>query len=320
MRALMLALAFWHAHACASYPEYRVPPELNVDVRRVTILSEGAPLVGHVLQAAERLGRRLPTVVICQGTGGLQHYHLHPALTLAKAGFTVITFDYRGWGRSRGRLIPADRAAPPRQDGAPGSVEAIEVRETVDPLEQARDVMAVMAWAMADPAVDAERIGLWGTSLGASIVLYVAAHEPRVRALVAQVGAYDLRRSDAAVAKFSADATARARGELPYPPPVPRVPGQLHGLMVREHYQVFRPYEDLARMLARPSQPAVLIIDAEHEKLFDIRQHGKRLYERLAGTKERVVLPGIEHYGIYIGEALREASRLAAEWFNRHLR
>lgn len=314
----LTALLLSEDPAMASYREFAVPNDLTA--RRATLLSEGTPLVAHVLQPKTMAGTKLPTVILCQGTGGLQHYHLPQAIAFARAGFTAITFDYRGWGESRGRLIPADPKAAPRHDGAPHRAEVIEVRETVDPYEQSADAMAVVAWAVAEPEVDAARMGIWGTSLGASIAMYAAINEPRLRAVVAQVGAYELRRGWNDSEPIRQNATRRAHGELPYPPPQQRVPGQLHGHMVREKYQYFSVLDDAARLNARTRQPAILIIDAANEDLFDIRTQGQRLFERLKDPKERVILPDIKHYDIYRGEPLEQAKRLAAEWYARHLK
>jgi len=41
-------------------------------------------------------------------------------------------------------------------------------------------------------APDADRLGVWGTSFGGGTVLHVAAYDPRVKAVVSQVGAMDL--------------------------------------------------------------------------------------------------------------------------------
>jgi alpha-beta hydrolase superfamily lysophospholipase len=298
-RTALVGLALLPAlPARASYPEYRLPDDLVA--RRVTFYSEGTPLVGHFVQARAQAGQRLPTIILCQGTGGLQYYHLAQAITFARAGYTVMTFDYRGWGQSRGRLVPAG-----------------EVRETVDPLEQSIDGLAAIAFAAGEPEVDIDRLGLWGTSLGGGIVAYVMVMDWRVKAVVAQVGAYDLRRAGAGLAETRAIATRRAHGDLPYPAPQPRVPGQLHGHMVREHYQIFAPIEDLGH---RPNLPAVLVIDAANDELIDIRQQGQRFFERLGGPKERVVLPGIRHYDIYRGEPLEQARKLALDWYNARLK
>jgi dienelactone hydrolase len=306
------------APALASYRDYRLPDDLVA--RRATILSEGTPMIAHVVQAKAQKGARLPTVILCQGTGGLQHYHLPQAIAFARAGFTAITFDYRGWGESRGRLIPAETNAAPRLDLNAYSARVVEVRDTVDPYEQSFDVMAVVAWAMAEPEVEPAKLGLWGTSMGASIALYVTIHEPRIRATVAQAGAYELRRGWADAEPSRQAATRRAHGELPYPPPQARVPGQLHGHLLREKYQFFSPMEDAARLAKRPSQPAILIIDAANEDLFDIRQQGQKLFEMLGSPKERVIIPGIKHYDIYRGEPLEQAKKLAVDWFERQLK
>jgi fermentation-respiration switch protein FrsA (DUF1100 family) len=53
--------------------------------------------------------------------------------------------------------------------------------------------------------------------------------------------------------------------------------------------------------------------------LFDNRQHPQLAYERAPEPKKYVVIPGIAHYGIY-GESRDEATRLAIEWFNQHLK
>lgn len=318
MRRLMLLVVLLPAVAHASYAEYRLP--WGVSAKRVTVLSEGTPLAAHVVQARSHTGKPLPTVILCQGTGGLQHYHLHQAEAFAKAGYTVITFDYRGWGESRGRLIPAEAKTSGRDDARSHKLEVIEVRETVDPVEQVTDIAAVVAWAMAEPAVDTSRLGLWGTSLGASLALSAAINEPRIRAVVAQVGPYELRRGGTVLEELRRDATRRARGELPYPAPKPRERGKLHGHRIMERYQVFSPYEDMSRLAGRAPQPAVLIIDAEKEELFDIRAHGERVFDRLTGPKSRVVVPGISHYDVYRGEALQRVTDLALEWYDKHLK
>jgi uncharacterized protein len=318
MKKLLCLMLLLPALAGASYPEYKVP--FGISVRRATVMSEGVPLVAHVLQAQEQAGKRLPTIILCQGTGGLQHYHLAPAIAFAGAGFTVITFDYRGWGESGGRLVAADPGLRTRKDGKPFRAEVMEVRETVDPQEQALDAATVIAWAVRAPEVDASRIGLWGTSLGGGIAFYTMLNDPRIKAVVAQVAAFETRRSGGdALEQLRTDATRRAHGEVPYAGPQPRVAGRMHGQRITEKYQAWSPAEDMSRLAARPVQPAVLIIDAEKEELMDLRYQGQRVFERLKEPKARVVIPAIGHYGVY-REALQQATKLALDWYERHLK
>lgn len=104
-----------------------------------------------------------PGVVLVHGLGAtremmLPRYEQH----FAAAGIATLSFDYRHTGASEGQ---------PRQRFSLRSQRA--------------DVVAALRHLAARPDVDARRLGLWGTSLGALNVVRVAArHE--VRAAVVQ--------------------------------------------------------------------------------------------------------------------------------------
>lgn len=82
----------------------------------------------------------------------------------AREGIASIAFDYRGFGASLGT---------PRQ--------------VLDLGMQREDYRAALRWARAQPELDADRLGLWGTSFSGGHVLSVAADEPDLAAVVAQV-------------------------------------------------------------------------------------------------------------------------------------
>ena len=241
------------------------------------------------------------------------------AMDFAQAGYLVIAFDYRGWGGSNSRVIQTAPAAT-KKDGLDRrfSGEMMELREMVDPLDQAMDIQNVIHWAMGEPLVDNSRLGLWGTSFSGGLIVYVAARDPRVRALVSQVGYMGQPVASApagVLEKNYRDATRRARGELGYPPPGVREIGNLTGAPILEKFLLYAPVDDVAR--ARNC--AMLFIAAEREELFDNRQHPQLAYERAAEPKKYVVIPNIAHYGIY-GEAREQATKLAIDWFDQHLK
>jgi uncharacterized protein len=94
-----------------------------------------------------------PAVVLVHGLGAtremmLPQYEQH----FAAAGIATLAFDYRYTGASEGH---------PRQHFSMASQEC--------------DVEAALAFAASHPEIDAQRIGLWGTSLGAMHVIRVAA-------------------------------------------------------------------------------------------------------------------------------------------------
>ncbi len=135
----------------------------------------------------------MPTIIIPgHGWGGVAAALRPDAVAFARAGYLVITFDYRGWGKSDSRLILSGVLQHHKADGKTVA-EVKEVREVVDPIDQTADIMSAIHWAVGDKQCDPERIGLWGSSYSGGHVVYVAARDPRVKASVSQVGAMDSR-------------------------------------------------------------------------------------------------------------------------------
>ncbi len=106
------------------------------------------------------------------------------------------------------------------------------MREVVDPMDQATDWFNAIAWLQAEPQFDPERLGLWGSSFSGGLVVYVAEHDARVKAIHSQVGAMDGRAmiaNEAERRKTYEEATRMARGEIGYPEPGVKAIGNLRG-------------------------------------------------------------------------------------------
>lgn len=105
-----------------------------------------------------------PAVVLVHGLGAthdmmLAQYEQH----FAAAGIATLAFDYRYTGAS---------------DGEP--------RQHISTRAQCQDVAAALANLARQAAVDAARIGLWGTSLGGMNVIRVAAERDDIAVVVVQ--------------------------------------------------------------------------------------------------------------------------------------
>jgi dienelactone hydrolase len=295
----------------------------TIDFRTANIMSEGVRLHAELLSLKTLAGKQLPTVIMAHGWGGTAANFRRDALDLAAAGYFVIVFDYRGWGESDSRVILTG-PAPAKKEGLKFTAEVLEVREVVDPLENVIDWFNVIHWAMAEPMVDKNRIGLRGSSYSGGHVLYVAARDPRVKAIVSQVGSLDSRPKAVAIAGGVSDqvklayeeATKRARGEIGYPAPRARVIGNLQGGPVRDKLLLYAPVEDAATL----KNCAALFIVAEKEELFDNKDHAKLAYDRIPGANKKYIsVPGITHYGIYT-TARDQAIKAAIEWFDQYLK
>jgi dienelactone hydrolase len=287
-------------------------PPADVAFRTASIISEGTRMSAEVF-SPKNADHKLPTIVMSHGWGGTAD-HLRPdGVAFARAGFLVVTFDYRGWGTSDARLVATSK--PSNKDGKLVA-EVAEVRGVVDPIDQTTDILNALHWVQSEELCDPSRIGIWGSSFSGGHVVYVAARDPRVKAFVSQVGSMDARWAiqspDLRKLTFS-QGTARTRGQIGYPQPFARF-GGMTGQPVWEKLMRYAPIEDIDRC----ENCAKLFIIAENEELFDNKDHAIAAYNQATGVKKLVTVEGIKHYGIYT-EKRQEAQQLAIDWFREHL-
>jgi dienelactone hydrolase len=292
-------------------------PPADVAFRTVSIVSEGVRLHAEVFAPAAGGPGPWPTVIQANGWGGVAAMFRSDSIDLVRAGYQVINFDYRGWGLSDGRLVLAGAA----EAGPGGRLNAPvrELREYVDPVEQVVDWQNVVHWAAGEPSVDKARIGLRGTSYSGGHIVVVAARDPRIRAIVSQVGGLEsgwtMTPGPMREATYS-EATRRARGELGYPEPRARVIGNLAGAPIRDKVAMHAPLDEAPKLRAC----AALFIVAEHEELFRNEANAQRAFELVPDARKAYVsIPGIRHYGIY-REARQQAIEHAIRWFDLHLK
>jgi uncharacterized protein len=131
---------------------------------RVSFDSGGVELVGYLYHAAGNADGDAPCVVMGHGFSGTQDRLFANAERFAGACFAVLTFDYRNFGESGG-----------------------QPRQLVSISGQLEDWRAAIRCARGLEGVDPERIALWGSSLGGGHVVCVAAEDPRIAAVVAQI-------------------------------------------------------------------------------------------------------------------------------------
>ena len=288
------------------------PPE-DLAFRKNNIISEGVRLGAEVFSLKVNAGKKLPAIIMCHGWGGTARALRSDAVVFARAGYLVVTFDYRGWGASDGRVI---RSSEKNEDGSGPKVK--EIREVVDPIEQTTDLLNAIHWVQAEEQCDRGRIGLWGSSFSGGHVVYAAARDPRVKATVSQVPAFDGRWAIGSSRMRKATytgATQRARGKAGYPEPGSPSIGKLKGAPILEKIGRYAPVEDAARLKGC----AALFILAENEELFDNKEHGILAHSRAPEPRKLVIVPEIKHYGIY-REAKKQAQKLAIEWYDEHLK
>src|SRR6266536_1273997 len=82
--------------------QFTPPPDL--DYRKADIYSEGTRMSAEVFSPKAVAGKKLPTILMAHGWGGVKASLRPDAVLFAKSGYLVVTFDYRGWGESDSRV------------------------------------------------------------------------------------------------------------------------------------------------------------------------------------------------------------------------
>ncbi len=160
---LAYRVARWYAYAP---PERPLPPatplDYGVPYQEVTLVTQD----GLRLAAWYTPPQGLPLVwLLAHGYGAHRLPRVH-ADAVRLTGMGALSWDFRGHGASQGRL---------RTFG----------------LYEARDVLAAAAFARQQPGV--ERVVAWGTSMGGAAVLWAAAQDPSIHAVVADSPYADLQ-------------------------------------------------------------------------------------------------------------------------------
>ncbi len=300
------------------------PVPENVTVTSVDIWSEGTRVAGDLYRPTG-IGQSdtLPTIVMSHGWGGTKAGLRRYAASFASSGYIVLAFDYRGWGASDSKLVVKGEM-PEADENGEATVRVQVIREVIDPFDQILDIRRAFDFIEGEPNVDTERLGYWGSSYSGGHAVWVAANEPRAKVAVGQVAAADSL--DLAQTSWGDENIAerarrqsiqRARGEIdPVPQGTDKAPN-LRGWAILDKVVDYRPVEDAGRITI-----PLLIIDAENEELFDRHQAGELAIQRARSNGAPAsyhVVPGITHYQIY-NESAEEATQLALDWFDEHLK
>jgi fermentation-respiration switch protein FrsA (DUF1100 family) len=266
-----------------------------------------------------------PAITMAHGYAGVKEHGLERfARAFAEAGFVVLLHDHRNFGAS---------------DGAE--------RGDVDPWRQIADWRRAISFLETRPKVDANRIGLWGTSYAGGHAIVLGATDRRLRAVVSQVPTISgfeqgLRRIPpdalpALEAAFSDDERGQLRGEPLRRQLIvsdnPAVPASYRSKDAVEFYLQSLPagaWENsvtirstrAARMyepgiwVPRVSPTPLLMVVALADTI-TVTDVALAAYERALEPKKLVTIPG-GHFDPYLSQ-FPTSSTAAIDWFRTHL-
>ena len=266
-----------------------------------------------------------PAITMAHGFAGVKEHGLERfARAFADAGFVVLVHDHRGFGAS---------------DGSP--------RFDIDPWVQIADWRRAISFLESHPSVDADRIGLWGTSCAGGHAIVLGATDRRVRAVVAQVPTISgyqqsLRRVapdqvSVLEAAFADDERQRFHGAPPatqavvsadpampaayrsadavafYSQPVPE--GVWENAVTLRSSRAARMYEP-GTWVSRVSPTPLLMIVGLHDTI-TLTDTALSAYEQALQPKKLVTIEG-GHFDPYLTR-FADASGAAIAWFTEHL-
>ncbi|MDX1587607.1 MAG: alpha/beta fold hydrolase [Oleiphilaceae bacterium] len=145
------------------------PEDLTCDSERTGFYSRGTWCAATLHRPVSDRRESMPAILMVHGWGGVQD-----SLTVSfyeeftRAGYVVMTFDYRGWGDSAG--LP---------------------RQIISARQRLWDAEAALAFLKSRPGVDPDRIVVWGSSFGGGHAVDLAADHPELAGVIAQVPMLD---------------------------------------------------------------------------------------------------------------------------------
>jgi uncharacterized protein len=288
----------------------------------IEFYSEGVKLDGDLFLPDDlKEGETRAGVVLCHGYTGVKDLYLPDnAAVLNEAGYVVLTFDYKGWGKSEG------------------------ARSRLAPFSRMADVLAAVTFLGIQGEVDKSQIGIYGTSYGCATVVYAAAIDERVKCTVGVIGMghgrrwmRSVRRPDEWVdllersdkdrenAVLTGESEMVAREEVLLPDRQsaalaaaaragnPNAVGKIPLEFIEETLQ-FHPEWVVDKISPRP----LLLIAAGDDRLVP-PEDCQSLFDKALEPKKLVTVPGYGHYEMYVKPAFDVVMDETMAWFDEYM-
>ena len=299
----------------------------GVTTRQVTFFVDGGtPLYGKLfLPKGFTTVGRTPAVVVGHGINALSIGIEKYAARFAERGLVAMAIDYQSYGFSGSgsddlRLLEPDTSTDALHV-TERRVRLLYKRTNLNNVHEVADFRAAVSYLQGEPGVDPDRIGIWGSSNGGSVVIAVAGADARVKAVVSHVATprpgprrpvgIAANRLDDAIARVRTGQGAEVDGGFSFRSKVDQ--------WYTTRNQDVQPGAVLDQI---PTTTAVLFLPAERDELTrgadGAVEAAKFLNER--GVKSQtIVLPYLTHFQAYSYTGFEVGSTLAADWFVKHL-
>ncbi len=227
----------------------------DTPIQKVSLkTSDGLTLTGWHIPSHNRA-----TIILQHGWHANSSSMRKAALILAKHGYGVLMFDFRGQGQSEGDIV------------------TLGLNETKD-----SDAAVQFALQLAD--TDKDKIGLLGNSMGAATGILATAHNPTIQALAVE-GAFAELRDEIAVG---------IQVQTPLPPrPLDAIFIWFAERQTGLSLSAIAPIDHIAAISPRP---VLIMHGAADRRVFPESAH--RLFDVAGDPKQLWIAPGATHIAI----------------------
>lgn len=276
--AVSFVLVYVNTHP-PRYPLHIPPSEFGAEYEDVYFDTEdGIRLSGWLVKPAGQHFKN-PSVIICHGLGANKSDFTQLAAYLAGRGYIVLLFDFRAHGGSKG------------------------FRSSLGYHEQ-KDVAAAYKFLVSRKDVDAERIGIYGFSMGGAVAILQAAETGLFKAVIADSAFTSLEdQARDAIVKFY---------KLPAFPFL-----HLAILGYELYFQTSVEKVSAIDAIGRLSPAPVLLIAGEEDRIIS-SDSTRRLFGAAGHPKELWIIPDAGHGGT-MAAGIAYYERVAA-FFDRYIK
>lgn len=290
-----------------------------IKVLPVNFLSNDINIAGNIYLPDLASDKKLPGIILCQGFAATKEMLL-PAYAekFAEAGYVALTFDYRGFGESGGEL------------------------GKLVPSLQIEDIKNAVTYLSSLDNVDANRIGLWGTSYGGANAIVAASEDKRIKCLCVQLTFGDGERC--VTANMPEEEVTRLKETLKKLEDKRDATGKemmvpVSKILTDEQSKAFLdanierypelkikiPFLTILETLNYKPETyikniniPILIVGAEQDKVNPISETYS-LYNIVSEPKELMVVKGATHFELYSGNYFNEVISKQLFWFKDSL-
>jgi len=232
----------------------------EMEVKNICLQSDGLKLAGEIYIPSKN--RPYPALCVCHGIPATPYNpddkgYISLAQRFCAAGFLTLIFNFRGTGKSQGNL---------------------------DILGWSRDLQAALDFLYSFEGIDKTHLCLLGSSGGAAVSVYTAAHDSRVSALATCASPADfsfLGSKEQATSNIQHLRDIGVIRDKDFPPSVEE---WLKG------FETISPVRWIDKISPRP----LLLVHGDADEVVPL-EHAHMLYQKAKEPKELAILPGAKH-------------------------